>query len=830
MSDNALTRRSFLVGSAGVAAVAAGAGFLGFGAWEQAVAAGEKAEGISSKAHSLCNSCSSKCGFTGYVENGVLTKMIGDARHPYCEGTLCARGYGYADIAYSKDRLTDPLKKNAQGKFEAITWDQAYAEISEKVASIIASSGPGALAMVQDPRPSGKYYSARFMNALGSPNVYTHGVACNMSKNSGFTQVIGASDYTSDVANCKMTMFIGRSYADAIRPSAVHAMQKAHEAGARLVIVDPRCNNSIAFADEWVPIKPGTDLAFVLGMAHVLVTRGLYDADYVQQNSVGFEEWAAYLEQCTPEWASAITGIEAATIVRLATEFAEAADYVQQNSVGFEEWAAYLEQCTPEWASAITGIEAATIVRLATEFAEAAPAASIEPSWRGAYGCSYDNSGETARAVCMFNTLLGCWNQKGGALFPASVKAGAVDKEKFPPVPKVEAKIYGSSEYPLSLSGMGVAILAADAAKRGLIKGMFFYNSNMIAGYSNPAYLAECVEALELSVAIDVQMSETAAKRGLIKGMFFYNSNMIAGYSNPAYLAECVEALELSVAIDVQMSETCMACQYVLPDTSYLERLELPEFVGGMVPVVTLRDQVIEKVHENTRPVDQIFCELAEACGVGEYFQFTVEELADAELRTVGLSLAALREAGGTVSFPEKAYAYGSTPKWKTPSGKVQFASDAVAAAGLPRTAQWREPAVVVPDDPAAFRLIGGKVSTQTHTQTANIESLMAITKQYGLDAVWINASRAKELGISDGDEVVVENEYATGKARAKVTERICPDALYLPSHYGCSSPDQHTAFGVGLRQMDYVPFRLEEGYGGACTQETYVKVAKVGA
>ena len=63
-----------------------------------------------------------------------------------------------------------------------------------------------------------------------------------------------------------------------------------------------------------------------------------------------------------------------------------------------------------------------------------------------------------------------------------------------------------------------------------------------------------------------------------------------------------------------------------------------------------------------------------------------------------------------------------------------------------------------------------------------------------------------------------------------KVTERICPDALYLPSHYGCSSPDQHTAYGVGLRQMDYVPFRLEEGYGGACTQETVVTVKKVGA
>lgn len=689
-----------------------------------------------STAHSLCNSCSSKCGFTGYVEDGVLTKMIGDVAHPYCEGTLCARGYGYAQIAYSKDRLTDPLKKNAQGRFEAISWDQAYAEISEKINEIIEADGPEALAMVQDPRPSGKYYTTRFMNALGSANVYTHGVACNMSKNAGFTQVIGSSDFTSDVANAKMTLFIGRSYADAIRPSALRALQKAHEAGSKIVIVDPRCNNTIAFADEWVPIKPGTDLAFILGMAHVLVNRNLYDAGYVAENSVGFDEWAAYLAECTPEWASKITGVEASTIERLAVELAAAA-----------------------------------------------PASSIEASWRGAFGCSYDNSGETARALCMFNTLLGCWNQEGGALFLPSVKAGKLDEAKFPAVPKVEAKIYGSSEFPLSLSGMGVATYAANAAKSGAIKGMLFYQSNMVAGYSNPAFLAECVEALELSVAIDVQMSET-----------------------------------------------CMACQYVLPDTSYLERLELPEFVSAKIPVVTLRDQVIEKVHPNTRPVDQIFCELAEACGVGEYFRFTVEELADAQLRSVGLSLDALRAAGGTVAFPDKAYVYGKTPSWKTPTGKIQFASDACEAAGLPRTAEWKAPVVEVPEDPAVFRLIGGKVSTQTHTQTANIEPLMAITKEYGLERVWMNADRAFELGISDGDEVLVENEHASGRTRVKVTERICPDALYLPSHYGCSSPDQHTAYGVGLRQMDYVPFRLEEGYGGACTQETVVTVKKVGA
>ena len=98
MSENAITRRSFLAGSAGVAAVAAGAGFLSFNAWEQADARGTS-DIDHYTAHSLCNSCSSKCGFTGYVVDGKLGKMIGDANHPNCEGTLCGRGYGFASIA-----------------------------------------------------------------------------------------------------------------------------------------------------------------------------------------------------------------------------------------------------------------------------------------------------------------------------------------------------------------------------------------------------------------------------------------------------------------------------------------------------------------------------------------------------------------------------------------------------------------------------------------------------------------------------------------------------------------------------------------------------------
>ena len=733
MSENAITRRSFLAGSAGVAALAATSGYLSFSAWEQAHADDEAKSRDTKTVHSLCNACSTKCGFTAYVVDGRLTKLIGDEDHPYAQGKLCARGYGYSQIAYSKDRLTDPLKKNDKGKFEAITWEQAYGEIAEKVNAILASDGPEALAMVQDPRPSGKYYAKRFMNALGSANVYTHGAACNMSKEAGMTQVIGTGGYESDVANSKMTMFIGRSYADAIRPSSVAALQKAHENGAHIVIVDPRCNNSRVFADEWVPVKPGTDLALVLAMSHVLIDRGLYDKEFVKANAVGFDEWAKNLVECTPEWAADVTGIPATTITRLAVEFAQAA-----------------------------------------------PAASIEPSWRGAFGCSYQNSGETARAICLFNTLLGCWNQKGGALLTPSVSNGDLDKKKFPSTPKIDAKITGQSEFPLSVSGMGVNLYAAQLAKEGKMKGMFFYNSNMAAGYSNTAYLGEALGNLDLCVVIDVQMSETA-----------------------------------------------MLADYILPDTSYLERLELPEFIGGTVPAVALRDRVLDKIHPNTKPVDVIFSELADACGKGEYFNFSVDDLADAELQTLGLSLDALKQTG-TAYFPEKAFKYGTAPKWKTPTGKVQFTSDACAKAGLSASPVWVEPATMPLGN--ELRLIGGKQAIHSRTQTANTEDLMQITKDYDLTRVWLNADTAKTLGIVDGDEVEVANNYHTGRCRVKVTQRMNPTALYMPSHYGCSSPDQHTAYNVGLRQMDYVPFHMEPAYGSAMTQETVVTVKKVGA
>ena len=111
---------------------------------------------------------------------------------------------------------------------------------------------------------------------------------------------IGATGYSNDFANAKMVMFIGRSYGDGIRPSSVQSLADAAEHGTRVVIVDPRLNNSGIFASDWVPINPGTDLALLMAMANVLIEEDLYDHDFVEQNTYGFEEFAEQAKEYTP--------------------------------------------------------------------------------------------------------------------------------------------------------------------------------------------------------------------------------------------------------------------------------------------------------------------------------------------------------------------------------------------------------------------------------------------------------------------------------------------------------------------------------------------------
>ncbi len=730
MRETTVSRRTFLKGSAATATLAA-VGSLSLGTWQtQHAAAAETANVV--EGYSLCNGCSSKCGLVAKTVDGQLWTVNGNENHPYAKGHVCGRGHGLTQMAYSDERVTEPLRRKEDGSFEPIDWDTAFSEIGQKVKEIIAHSGPESLAIIQDPRPSGKQYSKRFMHALGSANVYAHSSSCNLSKESAYTLAIGASNFSTDFANAKMVMFIGRSYGDGIRPSSVHSLADAAENGTRIVLVDPRLNNSGIFASDWVPIKPGTDLALLLGMANVLIEEDLYDHEFCEQYTEGFNEFAAEVKEYTPAWAEKITDVPAARI---------------------EE--------------------------LARAMAKAAPAASIEAGWRSVIGCSYANSLETARAITAVNALLGAWGAKGGALITSSPKAGKLTDTRFADPAKPQQPRVGAKEFPLALESAGTNIAALKAALDGSIKGLFFYNSN-------------------------------AAK----------------GYAQPKKWTEALEKAELSVCIDVQMSETALQSDYVLPEVTYLERLELPEFIGGKKHYVGMRTVVLDRIHPETKTCDEIFNGLAEACGVGEYFQFTAEEWAEAQLATVGVTLDQMKQEG-VVELPDPGFTYG-VPKFKTASGKFEFKTEKMTEAGLKPLIGY-VPRKVEPKE-GEFAIVGGKQGIHSHTMTQNIEALNAISREYHMERLWMAAQDAKELGIETGDTVEVASSEHTGQVEVRVTQRLKPGVVYLPTHYGGNSPDQTRAYGYGICLNDFIPFDAEPGVGSMMSQEVAVTVKKVEA
>ncbi|WP_080801901.1 molybdopterin-containing oxidoreductase family protein [Arabiibacter massiliensis] len=731
MRETTVSRRTFLKGSAATAALACAAGSISMGSWQAERAAAAEPANVQ-EAPSLCNGCSSKCGLVAKTVDGKLWTVQGNEKHPYAKGRICGRGHGLAQMAYSDERLTQPMRRKDDGSFEPIDWDTAFSEIGAKVKDIIAKSGPEALGIIQDPRPSGKQYSKRFMYALGSANVYAHSSSCNLSKESAYQLTIGASNFSTDFGNAKMVMFIGRSYGDGIRPSSVQSLADAAEHGTRIVIVDPRLNNSGIFASDWVPITPGTDIALLLGMANVLIEEDLYDHEFVENNTMGFEEFAAEVKEYTPAWAEKICDVPAERI---------------------EE--------------------------LARAMAKAAPAASIEASWRAVIGCSYANSFETARVITAVNALLGAWGAKGGALITSSPKAGKIEDARFADPAKPEKPRVGNKEYPLALDSAGTNLAALQAALDGSMKGLFFYNSN-------------------------------AAK----------------GYAQPKKWTEALQKAELVVTIDVQMSETALQSHYVLPEVTYLERLELPEFVGGKKHFVGMRTVSIDKVHPETKTCDEIFNGLAEACGVGEYFQFTAEEWAEAQLATVGVTLDAIKK-DGVVELPDPKFEYGA-PKFKTASGKFEFKTDKVGEAGLNALIGY-VPRKVTPKE-GEFYIVGGKQGIHSHTMTQNIEALNAISREYHMERLWMAAKDAEQLGVQTGDMVEVSSSEHTGQVEVRVTQRLKPGTVFLPTHYGGDSSYQSRAYQYGIALTDFIPFDIEPGVGSMMSQEVAVTVKKVEA
>jgi len=309
--------------------------------------------------HAACpHDCPDACGVLITVEDGRATKIKGDPAHPVTRGFLCAKVAKYLDRVYSPDRVLYPMRrvgpKGPAGlrsfappgrvpatslrtssdpsphrqdlqEWQRITWDEALEEIISRFKGIVADFGNEAILPYSFGGTLGMLNSAsmdrRFFHRLGASQLARN--ICSAAGEAGLESVLGLKLGTEPEQFRHSRYIIG--WAANIHGNNVHLwpfIEEARRQGAKLVVIDPYRTRTAACADWYLPINPGTDAALALGMMHVIIGEKLYDADYVERYTVGFEQLCDKVRRYTPECVAKWTGIAASDIVKLAREYA----------------------------------------------------------------------------------------------------------------------------------------------------------------------------------------------------------------------------------------------------------------------------------------------------------------------------------------------------------------------------------------------------------------------------------------------------------------------------------------------------------------------------
>ncbi|MFZ5826675.1 MAG: molybdopterin-containing oxidoreductase family protein [Bacillota bacterium] len=278
-----------------------------------------------------------------------------------------------------------------------------------------------------------------------------------------------------------------------------------------------------------------------------------------------------------------------------------------------------------------------------------------------------------------------------------------------------------------------------------------------------------------------------------------------------------LKKLDLLVAVDTQWSETARLAHYVLPESHYLERDETISVVGD---TVSIRQPVVPRVYPETKAGWEIIKGLAEACGIGQYFDFTMDDYNNRLLAPTGWTVQQLKEQG--------VIKVGATPpnygKFGTPSGKIQLIQPQWQEAGGSLVVEWVPPKTQPEGN--KLRFLHGHSPVHTNGYTQNNPQLFALMPENDL---WIHTKTAAARGIKDGDLVEVSNEFGTGRIRAKVTDAIREDSVWMCHGFGTKSPEQRLAYGKGCNDSEFYPIMVTPIAAALGQGDAVVTVRKVG-
>lgn len=264
--------------------------------------------------HTLCAICSPghHCGIDCYVKDGRIIKVEGTKEHPYNRGKICTKGLSNRSHVYRKDRIQTPLRRvgeRGEGKFEPISWDEAYQIIAENLNAVKEKYSPHAVAFF-----SGycKWYRPifhRFCNIFGSVNYGTDDSTCSASMVIASKVTAGAGG-GPDLKNTNT--FLGWNYEGYYSGHlSVPGVEALKARGGKVIIIDPRITPAaVHLADIYLQINPGTDGALALGMAKLIIDNGWEDREYIEKYTYGYEQYKELVQAYDLDRVSEITGLK----------------------------------------------------------------------------------------------------------------------------------------------------------------------------------------------------------------------------------------------------------------------------------------------------------------------------------------------------------------------------------------------------------------------------------------------------------------------------------------------------------------------------------------
>lgn len=616
-----------------------------------------------------CYMCACRCGIRVHLREGeggelALRYIDGNPNHPLNRGVICAKGAAGIMKQVSPARLTRPLLRKpgaarGDGDFEPISWERALEILTQRLAQIRATD-PKRFALFTG-RDQMQALTGLFARQFGTPNYAAHGGFCSVNMAAGMIYTVGGSFWEfggPDLERAKLFVMIGTAEDHHSNPMKI-ALGDFKRRGGRFVSINPIRTGYSAIADEWIPIRPGTDGALFLAILHELIAADLIDRPFLQRytnapqlvvldaggereglfafdpdpakgppgdgrhphNKLAFDRASGRIVAAYPE------GNEPGRDLALEGHY-ELADGTRV-APAFQLLRERVATTTPAWAEAITGIPAARIRQLAREIGETAlhQAFELPVAWTDAWGrehpttpgrpvafhamrglAAHSNGFQTVRALAVLMSVLGTIDAPGGFRHKAPYPRHIVpnyrafnDPAMIQPNTPLNAAPLGFPASPEELAvdaeGRPIRIDHAFSWEHPLSAHGLMHNVITNAVRGDP-YRIDTLLLFMANMAWNSTMNTMAVREML-------NARDTDGSYKIPFLVVC----------DAFQSETVAYADLVLPDTTYLERhdamslLDRPisEFDG---PMDSVRVPVLPPTGE-CRPFQEVLVELA---------------------------------------------------------------------------------------------------------------------------------------------------------------------------------------------------------------------------